>query len=510
MEGFLWFNGSMKRTLMSILAGLIGLSLNVLSADARKSAPVDPAQWRGFNLLEKFTLRGNAPFKEDDFKWIAELGFNFVRLPMDYRCYTETNDWLKFRESALAEIDQAIEFGAKHGIHVCINLHRAPGFCINPPAEAADLWTDPSAQDAFVGHWVMFAKRYRSIPSDRLSFNLLNEPTRNTHENYLRVNCRTIEAIHKEDPNRLIIVDGNNVGSQAIAEFLKYTNVIQATRGYHPATISHYKASWMRGSDQWPEPAWPPVKLAGYLYGSAKPDLKSALVLEGSFKSGTEITLKLNQLSAKALIQARADGKVIAEEHFNPMANPSDWKAVKSDAGWTYHEPAAERRFKAVLTQVAREITFENVEGDWLSFSELGIRPPDREPRAHGADMSWGRKQSRHPVTADGSLSPPDGEAADQTLVDYLKPWREIAAQGETVFVGEWGCFNKTPHPVALAWMRSWLEQWKQARFGWALWNFRGSFGILDSGRSDVAYEDWRGHKLDRQMLNLLREYLEY
>jgi hypothetical protein len=37
------------------------------------------------------------------------------------------------------------------------------------------------------------------------------------------------------------------------------------------------------------------------------------------------------------------------------------------------------------------------------------------------------------------------------------------------------------------------------------LWNFRGSFGVLDSGRADVQYEDWRGHKLDRAMLRLLQ-----
>jgi len=42
---------------------------------------------------------------------------------------------------------------------------------------------------------------------------------------------------------------------------------------------------------------------------------------------------------------------------------------------------------------------------------------------------------------------------------------------------------------------------------GYALWNFRGAFGILDSGRSDVAYEDWHGHKLDREFLNLLQEF---
>jgi endoglucanase len=43
-----------------------------------------------------------------------------------------------------------------------------------------------------------------------------------------------------------------------------------------------------------------------------------------------------------------------------------------------------------------------------------------------------------------------------------------------------------------------------EAGIGWALWNFRGSFGILDSGRSDAPYENFQGHQLDRRMLDLL------
>jgi endoglucanase len=48
------------------------------------------------------------------------------------------------------------------------------------------------------------------------------------------------------------------------------------------------------------------------------------------------------------------------------------------------------------------------------------------------------------------------------------------------------------------------LALWKEAGWGWSMWNLRGSFGIVDSGREDVAYEDFRGHKLDRRMLELL------
>ena len=86
-----------------------------------------------------------------------------------------------------------------------------------------------------------------------------------------------------------------------------------------------------------------------------------------------------------------------------------------------------------------------------------------------------------------------------------IEPWKELEDRGVGVMVGEFGSHNRTPHDVVLRWMRDCLANWKDAGWGWALWNFRGSFGILDSGRSDVAYESWRGHKLDRAMLEVLQ-----
>jgi endoglucanase len=56
-------------------------------------------------------------------------------------------------------------------------------------------------------------------------------------------------------------------------------------------------------------------------------------------------------------------------------------------------------------------------------------------------------------------------------------------------------------------WLRDMLGILTGPGIGLALWNFHGSFGILDSGRTDVAYEDFHGHQLDRQLLALLQEF---
>ena len=85
--------------------------------------------------------------------------------------------------------------------------------------------------------------------------------------------------------------------------------------------------------------------------------------------------------------------------------------------------------------------------------------------------------------------------------------WTPLLKQGGRVFIGEFGSHNRTPHQVALDWLDDNLSVFKQNDWGWALWNLSGSFGIMDSDRQDVDYEDFHGHKLDRKMLNLLLKH---
>ena len=89
----------MKRRELLAMTGKV--VLGVAAADAMvapkrtlpEATPEKLPRWRGFNLLEKFNVARNTRFVEQDFEWIAELGFNFVRLPMDYRCWIEPGDW---------------------------------------------------------------------------------------------------------------------------------------------------------------------------------------------------------------------------------------------------------------------------------------------------------------------------------------------------------------------------------------------------------------------------------
>src|SRR5687768_2554984 len=146
-----------------------GASMAAASLPAAPAA--QPKLWKGFNLLEKFNADRNKPFLEWDFKLMKAWGFNFVRLPMSYLCWTTKDKWADVEERKLEDVDQAVAWGRQYGIHVNLNFHRAPGYCVNPPKEPRNLFTDEDALAACAHHWAVFAKRYRSIPNEALSFN---------------------------------------------------------------------------------------------------------------------------------------------------------------------------------------------------------------------------------------------------------------------------------------------------------------------------------------------------
>ncbi len=469
-------------------------------------------KWRGFNLLSKYSLENsNGPFQEEDFRLISKLGFNFVRLPLDYRVWTVNGDWNKINESVLKEIDQAVDWGGKYNLHVCLNFHRAPGYCINPPAEARTLWTDAEAQEVCARYWAMFAKRYKGIPNSRLSFDLFNEPLGVDDATYIKVVERMVEAIRKEDPDRLILTDGNEVGREPV-EGLIPLQVAQISHCFDPGGVTHYHASWVTGADTWAVPQWPSAMVTSTFYGPLKPNLEAPWVVEGFFDKASELRLHVGIVSQDCLLDILADGKKVFEKAFTPGPGQGEWKESIYRKEWNIYQNNYDRDYLARIPAHTHEIKLVLAQGDWMTFSALEVNPKDGSPSVliQPTTQDWGVKPVTLYLDAQGL---PDAQKNTQvTDKDWLwgkdmAPWLRLQAEGSGVLIGEWGVYNQTPHDVTLRWMKDCLENWKDAGWGWVLWNFRGEFGPLDSGRKDVQYEDWEGHKLDRQMMDLLQAY---
>jgi hypothetical protein len=476
------------------------------------ATPEKLPRWRGFNLLEKFTAGPvRRPFPEEDFQLIARFGFNFVRLPMDYRCWIKGTDWEQFDEESLRQIDQAVEWGGRYGIHVCLNFHRAPGYTVARPAEKTSLWKDADTQRVCARHWALFARRYKGVPSTRLSFNLMNEPAGVDAAGYAAVVRLLVEAIRREDPERLVIADGLQYGTVPVPE-LRALRVAQATRGYSPFELTHYKAPWANG-ERFPLPAWPkPLAPNGLLRGPAAKADSQPLTIDGPFDVATGLRLQVGTVSNHATLRVEADGKELWSHEFRCGPGQGEWKEAHFKPQWKIYQNLYDRDYIVRVPTGTRRVQVRVTAGDWLEIGAVGLGP-DRPGVAEAVlrlTPRWGQKMQplRYaPGAAGGPFPGLPVQARTWLWTTCVTPWKELEKGGTGVMVGEWGSFNKTPHDVVLRWAEDSLANWQQAGWGWALWNFRGSFGVLDSGRADVRYEDFAGHKLDRKLLELLQRY---
>jgi aryl-phospho-beta-D-glucosidase BglC (GH1 family) len=264
--------------LLAAAAGLTGTAALAHRPKAKNKLP----RWKGFNLTD-FNTPNPSPNRryttEEHLKWMSDWGFDFVRLPIAYPYYLNYDrsrnitpeDVYKIDPAATARIDSLVQLAHKHNLHVSLNLHRAPGYCINAGFnEPYNLWKDAAAQEAFYFHWNWWAHQYKNTSSKKISFDLLNEPCLREDMNdqhaknstipgdlYRQVAGGAAAAIRKENKDHLVIADGNNVGNEPTPE-LAELHLGQSCRGYFPHAISHYKAPWAnKDPEHLPMPVYP-------------------------------------------------------------------------------------------------------------------------------------------------------------------------------------------------------------------------------------------------------------
>ena len=105
----------MKNRKLLAAAILAVIGVGAFARTLERAKPSGHVRWCGFNLLGMFCqtrqAQGDARiagyFPEDHFQWMREWGFNFARLPLDYRYFVEKGDWMKPVEAQLGKLDEA-------------------------------------------------------------------------------------------------------------------------------------------------------------------------------------------------------------------------------------------------------------------------------------------------------------------------------------------------------------------------------------------------------------------
>lgn len=148
---------------------------------------------------------------ERDFKTIADLGMNVVRIPFSYMNLEKDG---RLGDGAFDALDRAVELCRKNGLYAILDLHGGHG-SQNMDHHSGDdahfdLYFSENNRRATVELWKQIARHYcgnRTVAG----YDLLNEPRRKPHRYGGRINFDYYDTLYRavraEDPDHLIFIE---------------------------------------------------------------------------------------------------------------------------------------------------------------------------------------------------------------------------------------------------------------------------------------------------------------
>jgi len=202
-EGYMWGfdRAGSPRQIENVVAELVG---DVSAADFWR-------RWR------------DAYLTRDDVRALRAMGFNSVRIPLNWRLFVGEHAPFRLEGPGWALLDRAIGWCREAGLYVVIDLHGAPGgqtgSNIDDSRGRPLLFDDPAAQQLTVDLWRALATRYRD-ETCVLGYDLLNEPVAHYHDP-ASYNPRLadfyrwlVPAVREVDPHHILFLGGAQWNTQ--------------------------------------------------------------------------------------------------------------------------------------------------------------------------------------------------------------------------------------------------------------------------------------------------------
>ncbi len=180
---------------------------------------------RGYRFFrERFIkARGEAAFRdlqkafrdnfitEDDFKRIAALGFDHVRVPFHY-ALIETEPYL-YSNEGIKYLERAVRWAKKHGLRVILDMHSVPGAQNHDWHSNSDgralFWQVPSYRKRAAALWQMLAAHFYNEPAV-IGYDILNEAVTNDPGLLNAYYKEAVKAIRSVNNKHIIFTEGNH------------------------------------------------------------------------------------------------------------------------------------------------------------------------------------------------------------------------------------------------------------------------------------------------------------
>lgn len=195
---------------------------------------------------------------DSDFNRLKEVGFNHVRLPVDYFNFFKGEDLVP-DEQAFKLLDSALERISNTGLEIILDLHKCPGHDFHLGCtQEQPFFSDPNCRKGANKVWAYMAERYCNNP--KIMMELLNEPAGRDSKVWDTIKDELYKNLRAHAPKSTIVIGSNKWNS---AEEFKYLtpvdddNVIYSFHTYTPVVFTHQFAAWindpfMRIRRDWP------------------------------------------------------------------------------------------------------------------------------------------------------------------------------------------------------------------------------------------------------------------
>jgi hypothetical protein len=152
---------------------------------------------------------------EADIRFIASTGANTIRLPFNYKLFTD-EDYMGLTNNCgegFRWIDKVVEWCRKAGLYLILDMHDCPGSQTGDNIDDGFgypwLFESEKSQLLFCDIWQQIARRYRN-ETVILGYELMNEPIAHYFKNKEELNQR-LEPLYKRAVKAIRSVDRNHV-----------------------------------------------------------------------------------------------------------------------------------------------------------------------------------------------------------------------------------------------------------------------------------------------------------
>lgn len=104
-------------------------------------------------------------FTREDAKFLASLGLNCVRIPINHRYFMDDEQDFAMKEQGFKLVDRVVEACAAEGLYTVLDMHTFPGgqnagWHSDSGVHRSLFWENKDLQDRSIKMWVEIAKRY--------------------------------------------------------------------------------------------------------------------------------------------------------------------------------------------------------------------------------------------------------------------------------------------------------------------------------------------------------------